>query len=87
MGAVAREAGLAGTFQDPRYLYMVLEYVVGGEFFTHLRNAQRLDNNNAKFYAAQVSLIFEYLHSQVRFARALCVCVGGGGVRAVCGCG
>jgi len=55
---------LAGTFQDPRYLYMVLEYVVGGEFFTHLRNAQRLDNNNAKFYAAQVSLIFEYLHSQ-----------------------
>jgi serine/threonine protein kinase len=55
---------LAGTFQDPRYLYMVLEYVVGGEFFTHLRNAQRLENNNAKFYAAQVSLIFEYLHSQ-----------------------
>jgi len=55
---------LAGTFQDARYLYMVLEYVVGGEFFTHLRNAQRLDNNNAKFYAAQVSLIFEYLHSQ-----------------------
>merc|ERR1719446_740973 len=55
---------LAGTFQDARYLYMVLEYVVGGEFFTHLRNAQRLDNNNAKFYAAQVSLIFEYPHSQ-----------------------
>ena len=33
---------------DAHYLYMVLEYVVGGEFFTHLRNAQRLDNNNAK---------------------------------------
>jgi protein kinase A len=43
---------------------MVLEYVVGGEFFTHLRNAQRLDNSNARFYAAQVTLIFEYLHSQ-----------------------
>jgi serine/threonine protein kinase len=55
---------MAGTFQDPRYLYMVLEYVVGGEFFTHLRNAQRLDNSNARFYAAQVTLIFEYLHSQ-----------------------
>jgi len=55
---------MAGTFQDPRYLYMVLEYVVGGEFFTHLRNAQRLENNNGKFYAAQVTLIFEYLHSQ-----------------------
>lgn len=43
---------------------MVLEYIVGGEFFTHLRNAQRLTNNDAKFYAAQVTLIFEYLHSQ-----------------------
>lgn len=54
----------AGTFQDTRYLYMVLEYVVGGEFFTHLRTVQRLENNQAKFYAAQVTLIFEYLHSQ-----------------------
>lgn len=54
----------AGTFQDTRYLYMVLEYVIGGEFFTHLRSAQKLENNQAKFYAAQVTLIFEYLHSQ-----------------------
>lgn len=55
---------LAGTFQDPRYLYMVLEYVVGGEFFTHLRNAGRLDTNSARFYSAQVTLIFAYLHEQ-----------------------
>ena len=26
-----------GSFHDPRYIYMVLEYIVGGEFFTHLR--------------------------------------------------
>lgn len=32
---------LAATFQDPRYLFMVLEYIVGGEFFTHLRKAGR----------------------------------------------
>jgi len=32
---------LASTFQDARYLYMVLEYIVGGEFFTHLRKAGR----------------------------------------------
>jgi serine/threonine protein kinase len=55
---------LAGTFQDPRYLYLALEYIVGGEFFTHLRKAGRLDNNAARFYAAQITLIFEYLHSQ-----------------------
>jgi hypothetical protein len=44
---------------------MSLEYVVGGEFFTHLRKAGRFDNNTGKFYAAQVVLIFEYLHQQV----------------------
>ncbi|OWZ24022.1 CAMP-dependent protein kinase catalytic subunit [Phytophthora megakarya] len=55
---------LAGTYQDTKYLYMVLEYVIGGEFFTHLRKAGRFDNNTAKFYAAQVVSIFEYMHSQ-----------------------
>ena len=45
---------------------MVLEYVVGGEFFTHLRKAGRFDNSTAKFYAAQVAMIFDYLHRQAR---------------------
>merc|ERR1712118_293872 len=30
-----------GCFHDQRYLYLLLEYVVGGEFFTHLRKAGR----------------------------------------------
>lgn len=55
---------LCCTFQDKRHLYMVLEYVIGGEFFTHLRNAGRLDSASSKFYSAQVAVIFEYLHSQ-----------------------
>ncbi|RHY52462.1 hypothetical protein DYB37_008899 [Aphanomyces astaci] len=55
---------LAGTFQDTRCLYMVLEYVIGGEFFTHLRKAGRFDFNTTKFYSSQVVSIFEYLHSQ-----------------------
>eukprot|EP01066_Platyproteum_vivax_P014325 Platyproteum_vivax@DN6421_c0_g1_i1.p1 len=52
------------AFHDSRYLYLVLEYVVGGEFFTHLRKAGRFDNETAKFYAAQITSIFEYLHSK-----------------------
>lgn len=55
---------LAGTFQDSKCLYMVLEYVIGGEFFTHLRKAGRFDFNTTKFYTTQVVSIFEYLHSQ-----------------------
>eukprot|EP00386_Alphamonas_edax_P014637 GDKI01044886.1.p1 GENE.GDKI01044886.1~~GDKI01044886.1.p1 ORF type:complete len:323 (+),score=135.79 GDKI01044886.1:119-1087(+) len=55
---------MSGCFQDQRYLYLVMEYVVGGEFFTHLRKAGRFDNDTARFYAAQVTSIFEYLHSK-----------------------
>lgn len=36
----------------------------GGEFFTHLRKAKRFDNDTARFYAAQIVDIFDYLHSQ-----------------------
>merc|ERR1719359_1804406 len=53
-----------GNFHDQRYLYLLLEYVVGGEFFTHLRKAGRFDNDTSRFYAAQVTSIFEYCHSK-----------------------
>ena len=32
---------LLGTFQDNDCVYLVMEYVVGGEFFTHLRMSGR----------------------------------------------
>jgi len=52
------------SFHDQRYLYMVLEYIVGGEFFTHLRKAGRFDNEASMFYASQIAAIFEYCHSK-----------------------
>lgn len=55
---------LATTFQDDRYLYMVLEYVNGGEFFTYLRNVGQFECDAAQFYAAHVVLMFESLHSR-----------------------
>jgi protein kinase A len=55
---------LMTSFQDEQYIYMVLEYVIGGEFFTHLRNAGRFDSATASFYAAHVVLIFESLHAK-----------------------
>lgn len=53
-----------GAFHDSRYIYMLLEYVVGGEFFTHLRKAGRFDNDSSCFYGAQIAAIFEYCHGK-----------------------
>ncbi|KAF9137353.1 camp-dependent protein kinase catalytic subunit [Mortierella sp. GBA39] len=51
-----------GTFQDHASLYIVMDYVVGGELFSVLRRMQRFSNSVAKFYACQVLLALEYLH-------------------------
>ena len=52
------------TFHDSKHLYMVFEYVNGGEFFTHLRRMGRIDNKAAKFYCASIVLIFDHLHKE-----------------------
>jgi protein kinase A len=82
---------LWGTFADPRNLYMVMDFVAGGELFSLLRKSQvrrvlalqssprrshrwpsvscyvlapqRFPNSVAKFYAAEVALAIDYLHS------------------------
>ena len=54
---------LLGALQDNKNLYLLLEYVIGGEFFSHLRKAGRFPNDTARYYAAQISLVFEHLHS------------------------
>ncbi|KAJ5907736.1 cAMP-dependent protein kinase type 2 [Penicillium taxi] len=53
---------LWGTWQDSRNLYMVMDFVEGGELFSLLRKSQRFPNPVAKFYAAEVTLALEYLH-------------------------
>lgn len=51
-----------GTFQDSRNLFIVMDYIEGGELFSLLRKSQRFPNPVAKFYAAEVTLALEYLH-------------------------
>ncbi|KAJ3415698.1 protein kinase A catalytic subunit [Chytridiales sp. JEL 0842] len=51
------------TFQDEKNVYMLLEYVVGGELFSHLRRAGRFSNDMTRFYASEIVLSIEYLHS------------------------
>jgi serine/threonine protein kinase len=55
---------LVNAFQDESKLYLVMEYVAGGEFYSYLRRMKRFTNSTARFYAAHVVLIFQYLHSK-----------------------
>lgn len=43
---------------------MVMGYVQGGELFRHLRKAGRFGNDTTRFYAAEIILAIEYLHSK-----------------------
>lgn len=41
-----------------------MEFVQGGEMFTHLRGVGKFEESKSKFYAAQVASVFEYLHGR-----------------------
>ncbi|KAI7880284.1 kinase-like domain-containing protein [Mucor mucedo] len=61
------------SFQSQDYLYFVMEYCVGGEFFRALqmRPGKCLTEDGAKFYAAEVTAALEYLHLQGHIYRDL----------------
>ena len=42
---------------------MIMDYIEGGELFSLLEKSQRFPTPVAKFYAAEVFLAIEYLHS------------------------
>lgn len=45
-------------------MYFVLELLLGGELFTHLRNKGKLSEQAARFYAGIVVHAFSSLHSK-----------------------
>lgn len=51
-----------GTFQDSKNLFIVMDYVEGGELFSLLRKSKRFPSPVAKFYSAEVVLALDYLH-------------------------
>jgi serine/threonine protein kinase len=55
---------LKGFTQDKKYIHLVLEYIPGGELFTVLRQVGMFPLSQAKFYAAQIIVVFDYLHSK-----------------------
>ena len=51
------------TYQDKFHVYMLEEYVPGGEMFSHLRRSGRFTNEICRFYASQITLALSHLHS------------------------
>ncbi|KAK9366453.1 kinase-like domain-containing protein [Lipomyces kononenkoae] len=52
------------SFQSEEYLYLCMEYCMGGEFFRALqtRAGKCIPEDAARFYAAEVTAALEYLH-------------------------
>lgn len=59
------------AFQDSENLYIITEFLPGGELFFHLNKERRFTNEKAKFYIAEIILAIEYLHSKKMLYRDL----------------
>ncbi|KAB2576583.1 Serine/threonine-protein kinase SCH9 [Lasiodiplodia hormozganensis] len=54
--------GLKFSFQTPTDLYLVTDYMSGGELFWHLQKEGRFNEARAKFYIAELILALQHLH-------------------------
>lgn len=52
-----------GSYRDSRYLYLSMEFLSGGELFSYFRQAGRFQGPAVRFYACEIILALEYLHS------------------------
>lgn len=55
--------GLKFSFQTPADLYLVTDYMSGGELFWHLQKEGKFLEPRAKFYIAELILALEHLHT------------------------
>ena len=54
--------GLKFSFQTPTDLYLVTDYMSGGELFWHLQKEGRFQEARAKFYIAELVMALQHLH-------------------------
>jgi serine/threonine protein kinase len=54
--------GMHYVFMTKEKIFFVMRFVRGGELFSHLRLAQRFNEDRARFYCIQVALAIGHLH-------------------------
>mmetsp|Transcript_19107 Transcript_19107/g.34774 ORF Transcript_19107/g.34774 Transcript_19107/m.34774 type:complete len:343 (+) Transcript_19107:343-1371(+) len=52
-----------GSFQSKTHLFIVLEFVAGGELYSYIRSRNTLDVHSSRTYLAQVVSAISYIHS------------------------
>ncbi|OAD06126.1 hypothetical protein MUCCIDRAFT_137721, partial [Mucor lusitanicus CBS 277.49] len=52
------------TYKDNRSLYFVLDLAKNGELYTYIRRLAPFDGETTKFYAAEILLSIEHIHSR-----------------------
>ena len=55
---------LSFAFQTKEKIFLVTDFMKGGELFQHLRANKRFSEERSKFYVAEIILALEYLHSK-----------------------
>lgn len=53
---------MKSSFQDQFYIYMLFEYIQGGELFSRLRKEGRFANDVCLFYATEILTALIYMH-------------------------
>ena len=59
------------AFQDDSKLYIVSDFMQGGDMFYHIHSNKKFDENRAKFYAIELILGLEFLHKNNMIYRDL----------------
>ena len=59
------------AFQDDSKLYIVSDFMQGGDMFYHLHSQKKFEESRAKFYAIELILGLEYLHKNSMIYRDL----------------
>jgi serum/glucocorticoid-regulated kinase 2 len=55
--------GLIFCFQTDERLYFIMPFLNGGELFQHLRKFRIFNEEKVRFYASQIAIALDYLHS------------------------